>query len=361
VEGVVRFVSVLFSLRSVLFLMTIASGYTPLVVGRLLIGIAAGIGICLTPIFIAEVSPARIRGKVGLFTQLSIVVGIMTTQLIGFKLATPTAWRYVLLLSGLAATAQFLMSSTMVESPVWTVRNGDPQSGKAYYQKLWNGFDSHSPDEDPLLAKDPDDEREHAVSVPYALKASELRLPLTIVSLAMVSQQVSGVNAVLYYSNDILSNVIPELGPYISILVTVVNVVMTFPPILLIERVGRKKLLTASVLAAVAGHGLIGFGLNNGFVLICSLAILVFIMAFACGLGPIPFIMLPEVSPPHAVSALSSIALSMNWVCNFIVGLSFLPLRNFLSGGEPEYEGRVFYLFGSLLLASYLVLYRLYK
>jgi len=48
-------------------------------------------------------------------------------------------------------------------------------------------------------------------------------------------------------------------------------------------------------------------------------------------------------------------------ICNFIVGLSFLPLRNFLSGGEAEYEGRVFYLFGSLLLVSYLVLYRLYK
>ena len=48
-------------------------------------------------------------------------------------------------------------------------------------------------------------------------------------------------------------------------------------------------------------------------------------------------------------------------VCNFIVGLSFLPLRNFLSGGEAEREGRVFYLFGSLLLVSYLVLYRLYE
>jgi hypothetical protein len=48
-------------------------------------------------------------------------------------------------------------------------------------------------------------------------------------------------------------------------------------------------------------------------------------------------------------------------VCNFVVGLSFLPLRNFLSGGRTEHEGRVFYLFGSLLLVSYLVLYRLYK
>jgi len=343
------------------FLMSIASGYTLLVIGRLLIGISCGIGICLTPIFIAEVSPARIRGKVGVFTQFSIVVGIMVTQLIGFKLATPTAWRYVLLFSSLTAIAQFFISPIMVESPVWAIRSGDPQSGKAYHRKLWRDGDSHSPDEDPLLAKDPDDESERAVSVSHAFKAKELRLPLTIVSLAMVSQQISGVNAVLYYSNDILSNVIPGLGPYISILVTVVNVIMTFPPIFLIERIGRKKLLTASVLTAVVAHGFIGFGLNNGFVVTCSIAILVFIMAFASGLGPIPFIMLPEVSPPHAVSALTSIALSMNWVCNFVVGLSFLPLRNLLSGGEAGREGRVFYLFGFLLLASYLALSRLYK
>lgn len=134
----------------------------------------------------------------------------MITQLIGFKLATPTTWRYVFLLSGLAAAAQFLVSPTMVESPVWAIRNGDPQSGKAYHQKLWRGDDSRcehntsfrcvcfdpdfaAPDEDPLLAKDPDDERGHAVSIPHALKASELRLPLIIVSLAMVTQQVSGI------------------------------------------------------------------------------------------------------------------------------------------------------------------------
>ena len=145
----------------------------------------------------------------GVFTQLSIVVGIMITQLVGFKLATPTAWRYVLLLSSFIAVAQFLISPTMVESPVWAVRNGDPNSGKAYHQKLWKDDDPHcertkffqsarlnrylaAPDEDPLLVKDSDDGREHAISIPYALKAKELRLSLTIVSLAMVSQQISG-------------------------------------------------------------------------------------------------------------------------------------------------------------------------
>jgi hypothetical protein len=66
----------------------------------------------------------------------------MITQLVGFRLATPTAWRYVLFLSGLTAIVQFLISPTMVESPVWAIRSGDPQSGKAYYQKLWKDGDS---------------------------------------------------------------------------------------------------------------------------------------------------------------------------------------------------------------------------
>ena len=66
----------------------------------------------------------------------------MITQLIGLKFATPAAWRYVLLLSSLIGLAQFLISPTMVESPVWAIRNGDPQSGKAYHQKLWKDGDS---------------------------------------------------------------------------------------------------------------------------------------------------------------------------------------------------------------------------
>lgn len=230
------------------FLMTIASGYTALVIGRCVSPALQRHRVIVQPNRLPQ-TPSRRRCRhrdmpdsnlhcrsiasenprqsrsvhsieslfsfpahiiTGVFTQFSIVVGIMITQLIGFKLATPTTWRYVLLLSGLTATAQFFVSSIMVESPVWAVRNGDPQSGKAYHQKLWKDVGSHcghstsfkfvwfdqnstAPDEDPLLARDPDDEREQAVSVPHALKTSELRLPLTIASLAMVSQQISGI------------------------------------------------------------------------------------------------------------------------------------------------------------------------
>jgi len=180
-------------------------------------------------------------------------------------------------------------------------------------------------------------------------------------SLAMASQQFSGINAVLYYSNAILSKSLPDFGPYVSLGITIVNVIMTFPPIILIERMGRTKLLTISALGALVSLFAVGFGLDTGFVTLSSIAILTFVMSFAIGLGPIPFVMIPEVSPAHAVSSLSSVALSLNWIINFVVGLIFLPLRNFLSGGDAMKEGRVFYVFVAVLFLSTFALSRLYR
>lgn len=73
------------------------------------------------------------------------------------------------------------------------------------------------------------------LSLAGLLRAPELRIPVLVVAFIMIAQQLSGINAVLYYSNKILSKTLPALGPYVSLAITVVNVAMTFPPILLIE------------------------------------------------------------------------------------------------------------------------------
>lgn len=86
---------------------------------------------------------------------------------------------------------------------------------------------------------------------------------------------------VLYYSNDILSKAFPDLGPYISLLITVVNVIMTFPPIFLIERMGRKTLMTMSSLGALVSLVLVGFGINAAIVSLSSVAIVVFVACVA--------------------------------------------------------------------------------
>ncbi|PPQ80356.1 hypothetical protein CVT25_003639 [Psilocybe cyanescens] len=266
-------------------LMGLSSSVPLLLISRFTIGVASGLGLCVGPIYISEISPPKIRGSVAEETSL--------------------------------------------------LNEADDETRQVSTQEI--------------------------VSVPQLLFKPELRAPLMIVGLAMIAQQISGVTAVFYYSNDLLAKSLPQLGAYISLTITVINVIMTFPPILLIERMGRKPLLAMSILGAIFSLVTVGFALDSGSATVASIAIVTFVMFYAIGLGPIPFVMIPEVSPLHAVSALSSVALSLSWSTSFVVGLLFLPIRNLLSGGDMYKEGRVFYVFGLLFCLASILLFKFYK
>ncbi|KAF9459362.1 general substrate transporter [Collybia nuda] len=366
-RGAVRTSTLLTSLGA--GIMGMSGSFGLLCFGRLLVGIGSGVGLCVGPIFLAEIAPSNISGNVGVLTQLGIVLGIMITQAMGLRFATPTEWRLVLIFSSVLSAAQLLLSVFIVESPTWLGSQLRTDEKKWTEGRLWDAAlqnDSSSTVERDFLLDQSEAQPEAqrnvaAITVPQLLTTQELRTPLAIICLAMASQQLSGINAVLYYSNAILSKSLPDFGPYVSLGITVVNVLMTFPPIILIERMGRRQLLMISTIGALTSLTAVGFGLNTGLVIIPSLAILVFVMSFAVGLGPIPFVMIPEVSPGYAVSALSSVALSLNWIVNFMVGLLFLPLRNQLSGGDSLKEGRVFYVFVGVLFMSTFALSRLYR
>ncbi|KAH9925279.1 general substrate transporter [Fomitopsis serialis] len=367
-------------------LMGVSAGLAPLILGRTLTGVGAGIGLCVGPIYLSELAPPKKRGAVGVLTQFAIVVGIMITQIMGLQLATPTRWRTVLFFSAALAAVQFVVSGGMIESPTWLDRNGLLVEKDKAAKRIWkSGQIMRSTDtpnydsQDPLLSTDVEaveddtgtpvpvvevperNDQEEAITVPELLKAPSLRRPLTIVCFSMLVQQLSGVNAVLYYSNDILSKALPDWGPWISVGITVVNFLMTFAPIILIDRVGRKQLLSVSAGGAILSLLGVGFGLNSSLVALASVTIISFVASFAVGIGPVPFVMIPEVSPSHAVSALSSVGLSLNWIANFLVGLVFLPLRNALSQGDEDKEGRVFYVFAALLAFCTFVLFRVYR
>ncbi|KAI0798098.1 general substrate transporter [Abortiporus biennis] len=356
-------------------LMAMASSLTLLILGRTLVGAAAGLGLCVGPIFLSEIAPPNIKGTVGVLTQFAIVCGIMITQTLGLQLATPHQWRIVLVFSALLGIFQLAWSPLIVESPVWIARHGSAEQKLKVARILWGPKASLAEDlnvesADPLL-QDPErntlneddshDSHVAALTVPQALTSRAVRRPLTIVCFSMLCQQLSGVNAVLYYSNDILSKALPDLGPFVSLGITIVNVIMTFPPIFLIERIGRKQLLTLSATGAFLALVGVGLGLDSELIGLASFSIIAFIASFAVGVGPVPFVMIPEVSPPHAVSALSSVALSLNWISNFLVGLVFLPLRNILAHGDATKEGRVFYVFAGLLAFCTFVLLRVYR
>ncbi|KAF8644121.1 hypothetical protein AX16_008650 [Volvariella volvacea WC 439] len=284
-------------------IMGVGPSVSVLAFGRLLIGIGSGIGLCVVPIFLSEIAPAKISGNVGVLTQLGIVLGIMITQIIGFRLATPEDWRMVLFLSCALAIAQLVLSTKATESPTWLNSKRRLEEQKQAIDRLYHLLPSASRDdlEDPLLAESETLHHEGRPAPPTfeLLTSREIQRPLAIVCLAMTAQQISGVNAVLYYSNDILSKSLPDFAPYVSLGITVVNVLMTFPPIILIEKMGRKKLLFLSIGGVCLSLLAIGHSLNAGLIVPSSVAIITFIMSFAVGLGPVPFVMIPEVSPAH--------------------------------------------------------------
>ncbi|KAH9981458.1 hypothetical protein BGW80DRAFT_1270347 [Lactifluus volemus] len=341
-------------------LMGVAPSTFLLLVGRFLTGCGAGIGLCTGPIFLAEVAPSNIRGSVGVLTQLAIVFGIMITQLLGLRMATPTLWRFVLLFSFLASVVQLCLSRFIIETPVWLKQQGKTEESRAVKKYLLQQPGPPESIEDPLIdetRQEPQHEsddrwgtpRTAPISTSELLTSLELRRPLVVVSFAMICQQ--------------LSDPFPcptDAGPYVSLGITLVNTLMTFPPIFL-----SMPLLLVSVAGALASLVLTGYGLNTGMIVTSSMSILVFVMSFAVGLGPIPFIIISEVAPSHAVSALSSVALSLN--CMILYPLSFgilcltlnrdceffrrsrLPTPpQSISGGDSTKEGRVFYFFAVL-------------
>lgn len=113
--------------------------FSVLIIERsVLVGIGAGFGLCVGPIFLSEIAPSKIQGAVGVLTQFAIVVGIMITQALGLQLATPHEWRAVLLLSAALSAVQLLLSPAIVESPTWLHRHGLLQEKAAATRKLWS-------------------------------------------------------------------------------------------------------------------------------------------------------------------------------------------------------------------------------
>jgi MFS family permease len=172
-----------------------------------LIGIGSGLGLCVGPIYLAEIAPSSISGTVGpsllyyihwtvfnrehlgVLTQLAIVLGIMLTQVAGIMLATQSTWRFVFFVSFIISSLQFLLGFMIVESPTWLFNQSLLEDHKHAVRKIWGEV------EEPLLNQ-LEETREaspqESLTVPQVYATKDLRKPLVIVALAMISQQLSG-------------------------------------------------------------------------------------------------------------------------------------------------------------------------
>jgi sugar porter (SP) family MFS transporter len=312
-------------------LSAVAEGLTILLGGRFLVGLGIGIASMLTPLYLAEIAPARDRGAIVSLNQLCITAGILVSYLVGFALAAlPGGWRWMLGLGALPGVILTIGMMLLPESPRWLAGHGRMLDAGRVLQRLRGKADVS----DEVNALRTDIAREGRQLAGWSeLLSPRLRRPLVIgIGLAMV-QQITGINTVIYFAPTIFQTA-GLSSAATSILATAgvgaVNVIMTIVAMRLIDRLGRRQLLfwslggmTATLLVL---SGAFYLGASGDFAWIAVASVAAFVGFFAIGLGPVFWLLISEIFPLALRGRAMSLATVANWGFNLIVSATFLDL-----------------------------------
>ncbi len=294
------------------------------IVYRVMGGVGIGIASNASPLYIAEVSPPERRGALVSVNQLAIVLGIILAQFsnwIVFKTVADVSlnWRVMFGVGAAPAAAFLALTFAIPESPMWLASRGERPRGEG-----------------------------RASARPY--------LPLLALGIFLaLYQQWSGINAVLYYAADILTMAGFDIsGAMVNqIGVGVVNLLGTVVAIVVIDRVGRRRLLLAGAAALAAFHALLGcsyrFGLSGGWSLAALLGV---VASFAVTLGPAVWVVLSELFPTRIRGTAMSISIAALWIGCYTVALSFPPMTSALGA-----DG-CFWLYAAVSAAAFFVIRR---
>lgn len=159
----------------------------------------------------------------------------------------------------------------------------------------------------------------------------------------MIAQQFTGINSIIMYSVSLLQTILPTTAGLLAVGISVVNLVITLACTPLPDKIGRRTCLLSSVTGMGTSAALLALGIFYNWKVLSGLASLLFVAAFAVGLGPVPFILASELVGPEAVGAAQSWALAANWISTFIVAQFFPMLNNALGG-----RGRIYWLFAAV-------------
>ncbi|KAI5125992.1 solute carrier family 2, facilitated glucose transporter member 3 [Manis pentadactyla] len=316
----------------------LAASVEMLIIGRLIIGLFCGLCTGFVPMYIGEISPTALRGAFGTLNQLGIVIGILVAQIFGLKviLGTEELWPVLLGFTIIPAVLQSAALPFCPESPRFLLINRkEEDNAKKILQRLWGTQDvaqdiQEMKDESMRMAQ------EKQVTVLELFRAPSYRQPIIISLILQLSQQLSGINAVFYYSTGIFEDAGVEEPIYATIGAGVVNTVFTVVSVFLVERAGRRTLH----LIGLGGMALCSILMTISLLLkdnytwmsfVCIAAILVFVAFFEIGPGPIPWFIVAELFSQGPRPTAMAVAGCSNWTSNFLVGLLF-PSATFYLG-----------------------------
>jgi sugar porter (SP) family MFS transporter len=326
-----------------------AQSWPMLIAFRFLGGLAIGAASVVTPIYIAEVSPAKFRGRLVAMNQLNIVLGILiaflSNYLIAQALPPETAWRWMFGIVALPSLLFLVVTFFLPESPRWLAVQGERARSVQVMTRL--GF----LDPEAELARIEAAERRDEGQGDTRLFQSAYSFPVACAVAIAMFNQLSGINALLYYAPRIfeLAGAGADSALLQSIAVGGTNLLFTVAALFFIDRFGRRPLLLVGSIVCAAALLLVGWQLErsvpNGMLILGGL--LAFIAAFAISQGAVIWVFISEVFPSHVRGKGQALGSTTHWVAAATITWLF-PIVASAVGGW------VFAFFGAMMLLQLL-------
>jgi sugar porter (SP) family MFS transporter len=338
--------------------------FTPFIVYRLIGGLGIGLASAISPMYIAEISPAKMRGRLVSINQLTIVIGILAAQIINFLIADKVSegvsdleivqswngqmgWRWMFWAETLPAFAFFVLAFFIPESPRFLAKSGKSEAAFSILKRI--GGHDYALQEQQEIA-----ETLHGTDSKIdwkALKSKKVRPVLVLGIVLAVIQQWCGINVIFNYAEEIFTSAGYSVGDMLfNIVITgTVNLIFTLLAMRMVDSWGRRKLMLLGFSGLAFIYLILGFSF---FLEIKGLVILVLVMVaiatYAMTLAPITWVVLSEIFPNRIRGAAMALATTALWSACFVLTLTFPILNKLLDASGT------FWLYGFICLSGFL-------
>lgn len=375
--GVMFFISALGSMEpEFLFFEHGDSSFSLLVafnIYRVIGGVGVGLASAICPMYIAEVAPSNIRGTLVSWNQFAIIFGQLVVYFVNFIIlgentnpvieamnvlnpdeaewTISTGWRYMFGSEAVPAGLFTILISLVPETPRYLVMAGRDDKALGILQRI-NGA---------TAGKEILDEIKNTITEKTERLFTYGVMVIFIGIMLSVFQQAVGINAVLYYAPRIFGDMGMTDPMVNTVVMGVVNILFTLVAIFTVEKWGRRPLLiTGSIGMAVGAFGVaLTFG-NASMSMVCMVSIMVYSAAFMMSWGPICWVLIAEIFPNTIRGKAVAIAVAFQWIFNWIVSSTFVPMFNMKTAGDPDFGHWFTYgLYGVICVIAAVFVWRL--
>ena len=324
---------------------------TQFVIARVIGGLAIGIASTLSPLYIAEISPAKSRGLMVSLNQLAIVIGILLSYSVNYLLtgAGPTNWRWMFASAAVPSICFLIALLFISESPRWLVQQDRESEAKHFLSKMV-GSEAASREINAI--------RDAIAAESGNLFDPSFRRPIVVAICIALFSQFTGINTIIYYGALVFLEHVPHqtsaTALWANVMIGAINFIATILGMSLIDRAGRKPLLMSAfagmALSLVAISAAIHFHTSGLVVLIF---VLTYVSCFAVGVGTGTWVIMTEICPARIRGRAMSVATIALWCGTLLVTLTFLSLVSALSAPGT------FLLYALVAIAAFLFVWRL--